>query len=87
MSLDFLKSQDIQLFYEKVFNGYSSLEDVNETEYEKLRRESAALFPWSLGEQNEYLLETHEDFLIQISLNITTKVMNSDVGNNWVFMI
>ena len=83
----FLKSQDILFFYEKVFNGYTSLEDVNEIDYEKSRRESAALFPCSLGEQNEYLLETHEIFLIQRFLHFTTKVMNAEVGDSWAFMI
>ena len=70
-----------------MFNGFTSLEDVNEIEYEKSRRESSTLFPWTLGEHNYYLLETHEDFLIQRSLNITTKVMNAEVGNSRVFMI
>ena len=82
LSLVSLKSQDILLFYEKVFNGYTSWEDVNEIEYEKSRRESSTMFPWTLSEQNEYFLETHENLLIQRSLNITTKVINVEVGNS-----
>ena len=65
-----------------MFNSFTLLEDVNKTEYEKLRRESAILFIWSLGGQNEYHLETHEILLIQRFNNITTKVINAEVGNS-----
>ena len=39
------KCQDILMYYEKVFNGYTALDEISETEYEKSRKVSSTLFP------------------------------------------
>ena len=81
------KSPEVLLYYEKVFNGYTAADEVGETAYDKARSLSSALFPCSLGEQNEYWLETHQNYLIQRSLYLTTNAVNDKSPDSCVFMI
>lgn len=81
------KSPELLTYYEQVFNGYTAADEVGDTAYSKARSLSTALFPCSLGEQHEYMLETHHNYLIQRSLYLTTNAVNDMTQDSCVMMI
>jgi hypothetical protein len=81
------KTKETLIFYEKCFNGYTPPEEVPQSEYEKSLDTTSKLFPCSLGEQEEYTLEQHNNFLLQRSLNLTSEIIEKELDEESVLLV
>lgn len=80
-------SAETLVYYEKVFNGYTSIEEKPVTEFERSRHMSNKLFPCSIGEQDSYMLEPHDNYLIQRSINLTTEHTTQDLQEKRILFV
>lgn len=81
------KTEEMLLQYEKVFNGYTPIEEREKTEYESSRDDTDKLFPCSLSEQQPFLLEPNSNFILHRSLTLTKPIINEEMNENEVILI
>lgn len=73
--------------YEKVFNGFTPLEERPETNFEKHRDNSHKIFPCSLSEQVPYVLEPNRNYLSHRSLTLTRPLIERELSKNEVILL